>query len=468
MRARLILLAAGLLALQGCMALSPYTKPDVTVPADWSSEYPWRKINPSDQSAKGPWWEVFGDSELNQLESAALESNHSLKVAAARLEQAKATVTVASAGLYPQVNLNAGAARSSTSANRPRSSPAIAPVSTTQNDFTLGLSVNYEADLFGRIHSQVEGAEASTQQAQSDYENVRLLLSAEIASDYYALRALDAELDVVRQSIELERKALEFVKIRHDFGDATGLDLAQQQAELDGTITQLDTLEQQRTQFQHALATLSGKPAPGFVIAANPLTGQPPQFPVALPSDILERRPDVASAERAMAVANAQIGVARAAFYPSVILSPMAGLESASLATLVNASSVFWSFGVSAVQSIFDAGRNRANLAFAQAGYTATIENYRQTVLTAMQEVEDGLSGSVILERAEQNTQKAVDSSSHVLELATARYEGGIGTHLDVISAQQSLVTFRRQQVQISSQRFQMEIYLIKSLGGSW
>jgi NodT family efflux transporter outer membrane factor (OMF) lipoprotein len=461
-------MAAVFLALQGCSSLNEYIKPEVAVPADWSSEYPWRKINPSDHEAKGPWWEIFADSELNKFESAALESNPNLKISAARLEQAKATVTVANAGLYPQVDLVAGAARAKTSENRPRTSSSVAPVSTTQNDFILGLRVNYEADLFGRVSSEVRGAEASNEQAQRDYENVRLLLTAEVASDYYALRALDAELNVVRETIQLQREALQFVQTRHDFGVATGLDLAQQQSQLDNTITQLDSLEQQRAEFQHALATLTGTPAPGFIVAANPLLGKPPQFPVALPSDMLERRPDVASAERAMAAANAQIGIAEAAFYPSVMLSPLVGLESASISTLINASSFFWSFGVSAVQSLFDAGRNRANLAFAQAGYTATVESYRQTVLTAMQEVEDGLSGSAILERAEKNTDKAVNSSSRVLELATARYQGGIGTYLDVITAQANLAINQRQQVQILSQRFQMEIFLIKSLGGSW
>jgi outer membrane protein, multidrug efflux system len=465
---RRVLLIAMMVQLAACAPATKYVKPEVAVPAEWSSEYPWRKGNPSDATAKGSWWEMFGNPELDRLEVAALDRNPGVQIAANRLEQAKAIATVATAGLYPQLDLTAGAVRAKTSQNRPAASPLFAPVSMTQNDFTLGLGVSYEADFSGRVRSTIESAEASSQQAKSDYENVRLLLGAELASDYYALRALDAEIEVVRRSIELQREALEFVRNRHELGAATGLDLAQQQAQLDTTITQIDILENQRAKFAHAIATLTGTPAPAFRIAAQALTGAPPRVPVALPSDVLERRPDVASAERAMAAANAQIGVAQSAFYPTVMLSPMVGLESAALASLANASSLLWSLGVGTVQTLFDAGRNRANLAFSEAGYKATVNGYRQAVLTAMQEVEDGISGSAILERAAMNTGHAIDSSGHVLELASARYEGGIGTHLDVITAQQGLLANQRQLVQITGQRFQMAVFLVKASGGVW
>lgn len=464
---RFIILAA-VCQLWACTPGPQYVKPEVSVPANWTTEEPWHQGQPNDDALKGPWWEIFGDGELNRLEQQALAQSPSLQLAVARLEQAKATVTVASAGLYPQLGLIGGASRTKTSKNRPLATPSAPHVSTTQNDFTLGLAVQYEVDVAGRVHSGVEAAKASAQQAQANLENARLLLCAELAADYFSLRALDAEIEVVRQSIDLQRKALEFVAARHDLGGASGLDLAQQQAQLDATVTQIDTLQQQRANFEHAIATLTGTPAPGFALPARTLAAKPPAIPVALPSDVLQRRPDVASAERAMATANAQIGVARAAFYPSVMLWPNVGLESASLSTLFNASSLLWSLGISATQVLFDAGRNQANVDFAQAGYQGTVASYRQTILTAMQEVQDGLSGTTILSRAAANTQTAVDSSQHVLELASARYEGGIGTHLDVITAQQGLLAIQRQAVQISGQQLQVAVFLVKALGGGW
>lgn len=465
---RLFILAAAVCLLTACAPVTEYTKPEVAIPADWSPEYPWRESKPRDDAIKGPWWEIFGDAELDRMEQLALDRSPSLQVAAARLEQAKSVVTVETAGLYPQLGLAAGAARTKVSANEPRYSLTAPSVSVTQNDFILGLGVNYEADLSGRVRSSVLAAKASAQQAKADYENVRLLLTAELASDYFSLRELDAEIEVVRKSIGFQRQALDFVRARHDLGAATGLDLAQQQAQLDETITQLDTLENQRPQFEHALATLTGTPAPGFRIAPRALTVTPPQIPLALPSDVLERRPDVASAERAMAAANAQIGVARAAFYPTVTLSPSVGLESSALSSLMRASSLFWSFGVSAVQTLFDAGRNRANLDIARSGYKATVSTYRQTVLTAMQEVEDGLSGSVILARSAANADTAVQSAKRVVEMTSARYDGGIGTYLEVVIAQQGLLSSQRLAVKIAGQQFQVAVFLAKALGGDW
>lgn len=465
-RSLALTLAIGLLA--GCAHAPDYNKPEVAVPANWSTEAPWRQGKPNDDAIKGAWWEMFGDTELNRLEQLAIAHSPSLQLALARLDQAKALVTVANAGLYPELDLNAGALRSRTSKNRPLASPTAQRISTTQNDFTLGLAVHYETDFSGRISSDIQAAQASAQQAQANLENARLLLCAELAADYFNLRELDAEIAVVRESIELQRKALEFVNARHDLGAASGLDLAQQQAQLDATVTQIDALENQRAQFEHAIAALTGTPAPGFKMTDSPLAGTPPQIPVALPSDVLERRPDVASAERAMAAANAQIGVANAAFYPSVSLSPMIGLESTTLSRLVSASSLLWSFGISAVQTLFDAGRNQANLDYAKAGYQATVAQYRQTVLTAMQEVENGLSGTVILNRAAANANTSIASSQKVLDLASARYEGGIGTHLDVITAQQGLLTSKRQATQIAGQQYQIAVYLVKALGGGW
>jgi NodT family efflux transporter outer membrane factor (OMF) lipoprotein len=296
----------------------------------------------------------------------------------------------------------------------------------------------------------------------------RHILGADLASAYFNLRALDTELDVLSRSIALQRRSLELVTARHDLGAASGLDVAQQQALLDTTLTQVDVLRRQRAQFEHAIATLTGTPAPLFSIAPEVTVFEPPAIPLGVPSDVLQRRPDVAAAERAMAAANAQIGVASAAFYPSVMLAPSVGYESRDLSTLFNAPSLLWSIGVSAAQSVFDGGRVRANVDFAKAGYDVTVANYRRIVLTAMQEVEDGITGLAALDRASAQAQTAVASARRVLEMATGRYEGGASTYFDVITAQQALLASERQAAQLLGQRQLSSVFLVKALGGDW
>ena len=270
----------------------------------------------------------------------------------------------------------------------------------------------------------VEGVRASAEQAAADFENTRLLLGTDLATAYFNLRAIDIELDVLARSLDLQRRSLDFVTTRHDLGAASGLDVAQQQALLDTTLTQLDVLRRQRGPFEHAVATLTGTPAPSFSLAADIRELTPPAVPLGVPSDVLERRPDVASAERAMAAANAQIGVARAAYYPSITIAPNAGFESRSLASLFDAPSLLWSIGAQVAQPLFSAGRLDANVDFARASYDATVASYRRVVLTAMQEVEDGITGLAALERADRQARTAVETARLVLELATARYEG--------------------------------------------
>jgi len=314
----------------------------------------------------------------------------------------------------------------------------------------------------------VEAARADAEQARSDLANARLVLTAETAADYFTVCALDAEIDVVRQNIAAERRALDFVSARHDMGVASGLDLAQQQSQLDTTITQIDLLRVQRAQFEHALATLTGTPAPAFAVAPQLVSLNVPPIPVGLPSDLLERRPDVASAERAVAAANARIGVARAAYFPSVPLLGNYGVESNTAASLFNAASNLWSLGVAATQPLFDAGRISANVDFAKAGYRATVAQYRQSVLTALQEVEDGMTGIANLERASAEAGAAVTSAQRVVDLANDRYTGGLATYLDVVTAQQALLANQRQQAQIRGQQMLVAVYLVKALGGGW
>ncbi len=465
---RPLCIALATLSLAGCAVGPDYQRPPVDLPVAWTLDAPWRTGAPADGADKGAWWQAFGDTELDALEQRAIAQSPTLAIAAARLAQARATVTATSAGLFPSLSLGARDNRARTSANRPLAAYNTVNQSTVQNDPNLGLSASYEVDLAGRVQRSVEGVRASAQQSAADLANTRLVVSAELASDWFSLVTLDATLDVLEHSIALQRKALDFVNSRHELGAGTGLEVAQQQALLDNTLTQVDVQKRQRAQFEHAIATLVGTPAPGFSIPATVRRLQPPAIPVGVPSDLLQRRPDVASAERAMAVANAQIGVATAAFYPSVILGASYGDESRILSALFDAPSLVWSIGVSATQTLFDAGRTRANVDFARAGYDAAVASYRRTVLGALQDVEDGITGVAALGRATTQAEIAVGSAQRVLDMAGARYEGGVSTYLDVITAQQSLLTAQTQAVQLAGQRQLAATGLVKALGGGW
>jgi multidrug efflux system outer membrane protein len=459
--------------LAGCAVGPDYHRPAADVPPAWQPEAPWQEAVPRDSALKGTWWELFQDPQLNPLVEQALAGNQTLRVAAARLEQAHDQLTIARSALFPAVELSSSATRSKDSANRPLSAYSVPNQSTVQNDFRLGPSVSYEIDLFGRVRREVEGARATAQQAEADFENTRLLLISTLVTDYFSLRELDAEIEVVRRSLDLQNDALTFVSSRHDLGFATGLDLAQQQALYDASATQMELLQVQRAQFEHAIATLVGTPAPSFALPPSGSTPPLPLLPVGLPSDLLQRRPDVASAERAMAAANARIGVARAAYFPSIDLlpgfgSPGVGWESNALSTLFAAPSRLWSIGLSASQTLFDAGKTRANVRFADADYTAAVAGYRQTVLTAMEEVENGITGLATLERAERQANASVRSAQRAFDIATDRYKGGVDTYLDVITAQQTLLTNQRQAVQIQGQQFATAVFLVKALGGGW
>ena len=462
------------MALLAACAVGPdYRRPAAETPPAWAPAEPWHEAVPGDALLKGNWWELFEDSALNPLVERALAGNQNLKVASARLSQAQDQLTIARSALFPSVDLSASALRSKDSANRPLSAYSVPNQSTVQNDFKLGPSVGYELDLFGRVRREVEGARASAEQAVADFENTRLVLLAALVTDYYALRETDAEIDVVRRSLELQRNALTFVTSRHDLGFATGLDLAQQQALLESSETQLELLQNQRYQFEHALATLVGTPAPSFSLPAVTTAPPLPGLPLGVPSDLLQRRPDVASAERAMAAANARIGVAKAAYFPTIELAPGLGVpgigwESAAVASLFDAPSRLWAIGASASQTVFDAGKTRAEVRFAHSDYDAAVAAYRQTVLTAMEEVENGITGLASLERAARQANASVDSAQRAFDIASERYKGGVDTYLDVITAEQILLTNQRQAAQIQGQQFATAVFLVKALGGGW
>ncbi|MGZ5130614.1 MAG: efflux transporter outer membrane subunit [Caldimonas sp.] len=461
-------LAGIALLLGGCVAGPDYVRPQVATPPAWKIEAPWRAGAPADEAPKGPWWQRFGDPRLDALQQQAIAHSPTLELAAARLEQARALVRVAAAGALPAASLGGRVARQRISANRPLSNYASPNFATVQDDILPSLSVSYEIDLAGRIRRGVEGAQASAEQAAADLENTRLLVGTDLASAYFNLRAIDIELDVLSRSIDLQRRSLDFVSTRHDLGVASGLDVGQQQALLDTTLTQVDLLRRQRSQFEHAVGTLAGTPAPAFELAPDIGELEPPRVPLGIPSDVLQRRPDVASAERAMAAANAQIGVASAAYYPSITIAPSVGFESRALANLFDAPSLLWSIGASVTQPLLSGGRIGANVDAARANYDATVANYRRVVLTAMQEVEDGITGLAALERADAQARTAVATARRVLELATARYEGGATTYLDVITAQQSLLAAERLAAQLAGQRLLTSVFLVKARGGDW
>ncbi len=464
---RPVILALSLL-LGACISAPDYNKPVLDMPVAWKVEEPFRIGTPSDAAPKGPWWQRFGDPQLDELAAKAIAGSPTLAVAGARLAQARAGLDAVAAATYPQVGIAARDVRSRISANRPLTNNIAPNFTTTQNDIGFALSASYEPDLFGRVDSVVAGARASAEQSVADFENIRLVLTADLATAYFNLRAVDIELDVLERAINLQRRVLTLATTRRALGAASGLDVAQPQALIDSTLTQVDVLRRQRAQFEHAIATLSGTPAPLFALARAATVVQPPVVPIGLPSDLLERRPDVAAAERAMAAANAQIGVANAAFYPSISLGALIGTQSRLERLLFNTASGVWSLGLTLAQPLIDGGRIRANAEFAKAGYDAAVANYRRVVLSAMQEAEDGIIGAAALARAHAQAQVAVASATRVLEIATTRYEGGVASILDLITAEQSLLASERLAAQLAGQRLLVSVFLIRALGGDW
>jgi multidrug efflux system outer membrane protein len=318
------------------------------------------------------------------------------------------------------------------------------------------------------VRHNVEAANASLQSTAADLQNVQLVLTAELAADYFTLRELDAEVEVVQESVGYERKGLDLVNHRHEGGIASGLEVAQESTLLDSTLSQLALVQQSRAQYEHAIAVLVGQSASSLGVPVAPLRATPPPVPLGVPSDELERRPDISTAERMMAYQNAQVGIARSAFYPHITLSGSGGWQSRDITPLLNAPSLFWSIGADALQPIFEGGRNRANLAAARAAYDQSVANYRQSVLTAFQEVEDGISNLGTLSQALATQGAAVDDARRAMEIANNRYIGGVTSYLDVITAQTTLLNNERLRTQLLGQQMVSAVYLVKALGGGW
>jgi multidrug efflux system outer membrane protein len=450
----------------GCNVGPGYKRPSAQVPDTWKGEGPWQAATPKDAIPKGAWWQIFHDAELDRLELELMQANQSLTAAQDRLSQARSQARISSSAYFPQVSADPSGLREEVSSSRAFATTSKPPF--TQNNFTVPFSVSYELDLFGRVRRNLEAANASLQASAADLENVRLVLTAELAADYFNLRELDREAGVVRQSVDIQQKGLDLVNRRHDGGVASGLEVAQQAALLDATATQLQLVLQQRAQYEHAIAVLLGKSASVFNVAEAPFDVTPPAIPTGLPSEILERRPDVATSERQMTFENAQVGLAMTAFYPHITLAGSGGWQSNDITTLVSAPSAMWSLGGDLLQPIFNGGRNRANLAASRAAYDESVANYRESVLVAFQQVEDGLSGLALLNQAMKTQQAAVTDSRRALDIANSRYVGGATTYLDVITAQSVLLNNERLATQLLGQQMTTSVYLVKALGGGW
>jgi NodT family efflux transporter outer membrane factor (OMF) lipoprotein len=464
-----IALPATLVAMSvGCSVGPNYHRADTPVATKWDIAEPWREAAPKDTVPKGQWWAVFHNDELNELERQALEANQSIKISAARLEQARAQAAIQVSTQFPTLATTPAVERQRLSGNRPTSSnfPATGPV--TQTNIVLPFTVSYEVDLFGRRRRSIESAQAQFQATAADLENVRLLITAQLAADYFTLRQLDTELAILNRTVETLQKGLQLVDSRHKGGVASGLDVAEEETLLNTTRTQATLLLQQRKQSEDAIATLIGRPAPDFHLSRKELQADPPAIDAGLPSELLERRPDIAEAERFMASQNAQIGVAKAAYYPSLNLFGQGGWQAADIAKLANAASTVWAVGANVAESIFTGGARRAQVRFAQAGYDANVAQYRQTVLSAFQEVQDDLNGLIVLDQALQSQQQAVDAARRTLDISTSRYSGGLVSYLDVVTAQQNLLTNEQELAVIRGQRLVTTVLLIKALGGGW
>lgn len=477
-RASTFILFALLAVVSACTVGPRYSRPAAPTPAPdaWKTQPPWQQAAPKDAIPKGAWWQVYNDPALNDFEQQLLKANQSLLAAVDRLNQARSLARVATADYFPQLSADPNATRERGSANRALNGetppivngvPQLIPPY-TENVFTIPFNISYEADVFGRVRRNVEASNATLQSTAADLQNTQLVLTAELAADYFSLRELDAEYQVVNESAGYQRKGLDLVNRRHDDGIANGLEVAQQATVLDSTVSQLSLIQQSRAQYEHAIAVLLGQPASSLALPAAPLNAAPPPVPLGVPSDVLERRPDIATAERQMAYQNAQVGLARAAFYPHITLSGGGGWQSTSITNLLNASSLFWSLGADALQPILQGGRNRANLAAARAAYDQSVANYRQTVLTAFQQVEDGISNLSTLSQALITQGAAVNDARRALAIANDRYVGGVTNYLDVITAQTTLLSNQRLQTQLLGQQMVNSVYLVKALGGSW
>jgi NodT family efflux transporter outer membrane factor (OMF) lipoprotein len=468
MRATVGLAIAAACALTACSLAPHYQRPATETPADAYKELDgWKLAAPADASVRGRWWTMFHDEELDALEAQVTSGNQSLKASLARLEEARAQTRIARAGFFPLIDANASATRQRASINEPGFTPGAEPV---YNDFIVGGSLSYELDLFGRIRNTVSGARATEQATAGDAAALDLSVHAELATDFFTLRGLDAQQQLLDRTVGDYVKALELTRNLYQGGAAALSDVQQAEAQLETARTQAEDTRLQRAQTEHAIAVLVGAEASRFHLEARPLEVglTVPGVDPGLPSQLLERRPDVAAAERRVAAANAAVGVARAAYFPVFTLSASAGQQSTQSANWLTAPSRYWSIGPQGVLTVFDAGLHAAQSAAAHASYDEQVANYRTTVLTAYQDVEDNLAALRQLERESVSQAAAVTATQGALDQANYRYKGGVVTYLEVVSTENAALAARLAGVNIETRRLSAAVLLVRALGGDW
>lgn len=443
-----------------------YVRPAAGVPADYKENSNFKVAEPSDAIARGKWWEIYQDAQLNSLEEQIAVSNFSLKAAQARFDQARAAVRVSRSALYPTATGSLSIARVSPSSHR----PLVTSSTTTSayNDFSIPVDASYEADVWGRVRRTIEASRSEAQATAADYANVDLSLQAELALDYFAMRGLDAQKQLLDSTVVSYQKALDLTQSRYRGGLASAVDVAQAQTQLETTRAEAIDVEVQRAQFEHAIAVLVGKPPAQFELSPLPLTAPPPAVPPGLPSELLQRRPDISAAERRIQEANANIGVARAAYFPNVTLSAAGGFESTSIGTLLQGPSGLWSLAGQAAEVLFDGGLRRGTTEEAKAAYQQSADNYRQTILGAFEEVEDNLAALRILEQESQTQSGAVAAAEHSVSLSITRYRGGVTNYLEVTTAQTVALADEVTAVNLLSRRLSASVLLVKAIGGGW
>jgi NodT family efflux transporter outer membrane factor (OMF) lipoprotein len=467
---RMAIISLACLALfAGCSFAPKYAQPSVQTPAAFKEMTPaqtketdgWKTAEPKDGILRGQWWEVFHEPELNAFEGQVVVSNQTVAAAFANFLAARAVVKQARSQYFPTVSANPSVTES-------RQSSGSSSSTSTSTEYSLPFDASWELDFWGRIRNTVKANSLEAQATLADLENVRLTVQAEVAVDYFELRVLDVQKQLLETSALAYQESLKLTQVQQKTGLASGQDIEQAETQLELTRAQATDLGIQRAQLEHAIATLLGQPASSFSITTNSLAAKPLAIPFGVPSELLERRPDIAAAERRVAEANAQIGVARAAYFPTITLSGAAGYQSTSIENLFSGPGLVWSVGATLAQTLFDGGLRKAVTEQARAKYQGTVANYRQTVLTAFQEVEDNLSTLRILLQELQQQNAAVESSQRYLALANARYQSGLDSYLDVIAAQTALLTNQRTALGLQMQQLTASVQLIKALGGGW
>jgi NodT family efflux transporter outer membrane factor (OMF) lipoprotein len=467
--AKLSLVAIGttaVLFLAGCTVGPKYNRPPAEVPPAYKEAGNWKTAQPSELSLRGNWWEIFQDAQLNALEQQVTISNQNLKAAQAQYTQARALIRYNRADYFPTVAAGASAARTRVSSNR-------APTNAigngrTNNDFQLPVDVSYEVDAWGRVRKNVESFREQAQASAADLATVNLSMHAQLALFYFQARSLDAQEQLLNSTVQYYEQALQLNVARFQGGVGSEVEVEQAKTQLETTRAQAIDVGVTRAQFEHAVAVLIGKPPASFSLPPLPLQSPPPPIPAGVPSELLERRPDIASAERLMAAANARIGVAKAAYYPLISLTGTGGFESGAITTLLQGPAGLWSVGASAFQTIFDGGRRRAASDQAIAVYDQTVASYRETVLTSFQQVEDNLAALRILEKEAQTQNEAVIAAQKSLDLSIQRYKGGVTSYLEVTVAQSAALSDEATAVNILGRRMVAAVQLIQALGGGW